>query len=331
MSKRILSMLLVICMALTLLPATAFAAEGNAGISPVVDSVITYQNLITFDANGGTVSPTATTTNKDSMLASLPAPTRNGYRFDGWFTEKSGGTQVKTNTVLTKDTVIYAHWTATSGGSYSGGSSGTTPIYPSTSANVDGKGEIISSKVTAETTNAIAQAKKAGKGTRANIVATNPTYVTPKTLQDMAAAAAKAGGTAWLFADSAANGNVMVRIYINAANAQSSKEKILLAGEVSGRSVEATQNKFVNFDNKMAVVSMAQQKAFPTSTEIAAKVDLTGLNTKTLHFYSYDKASDLYYPITAPSYCIDKSGYLHFTTTRAGDIVITDKPLALKK
>lgn len=124
---------------------------------------------------------------------------------------------------------------------------------------------------------------------------------------------------------------VVVRIAIQTANVQSSQETILLSGEVSGSSVEATQSKFVNFDNKIEVVSLAQQKPFAVRTEIAAKVDLNGLNTKTLHFYSYDKSNNLYYPISNSAYWVDENGYLHFNTTRAGDLIITDQPLVLKK
>lgn len=66
---------------------------------------------ITFDANGGTVSPTSATINVGDSLASLPTPVRNGYRFDGWYTSSTGGTQVTTTTTFSTSTTIYAHWT----------------------------------------------------------------------------------------------------------------------------------------------------------------------------------------------------------------------------
>ena len=64
---------------------------------------------VTFDANGGSVNPSSATT-KDGKLESLPTPTRGGYDFLGWYTEKDGGEKVITDTVFTKDTTIYAHW-----------------------------------------------------------------------------------------------------------------------------------------------------------------------------------------------------------------------------
>ena len=72
---------------------------------------------ITFDGNGGT--PTA-----DSMqttgqrLASLPGASRSEHSFDGWYTERNGGTRITTQTVFPGDTTVYAHWT------YTGGSGG---------------------------------------------------------------------------------------------------------------------------------------------------------------------------------------------------------------
>ena len=36
---------------------------------------------------------------------------RSGYKFDGWYTELSGGSQITTDTVFNKNTTVYAHWT----------------------------------------------------------------------------------------------------------------------------------------------------------------------------------------------------------------------------
>ncbi|WP_320988725.1 InlB B-repeat-containing protein, partial [Hungatella sp.] len=69
----------------------------------------------------------AGTTGKDGKLKSLPIPTRSGnYRFDGWFSEENGGTQVTTDTVFKEDSTIYAHWTYTGGTGGSGGGTGGT-------------------------------------------------------------------------------------------------------------------------------------------------------------------------------------------------------------
>ena len=72
--------------------------------------------IVTFDGNGGTPSVGSMTTT-DQKLTSLPSASRNGsYSFDGWYTEKSGGTKITTATVFSANTTVYAHWTYTDGG-----------------------------------------------------------------------------------------------------------------------------------------------------------------------------------------------------------------------
>ena len=84
---------------------------------------------ITFNGNGGVPSVTSMTT-IDQKLPELPTATRSGsYSFDGWYTEKNGGTKITTATLFDKDTTVYAHWTYT--GSTGGGGGGVT-TYPIT-------------------------------------------------------------------------------------------------------------------------------------------------------------------------------------------------------
>jgi uncharacterized protein (TIGR02145 family)/uncharacterized repeat protein (TIGR02543 family) len=69
---------------------------------------------ITFNANGGTISPTFGKTGDDGKLDSLPTPTRSGYTFDGWYTAATGGTTVTISNVYSANTTIYARWTSES-------------------------------------------------------------------------------------------------------------------------------------------------------------------------------------------------------------------------
>ena len=83
---------------------------------------------ITFDANGGSVTPANAVTGAGGKLTSLPTPTRSGsYSFDGWYTAASGGTKITTDSVFSANTTVYAHWTYT-GGSSSGGGVSTYAI-----------------------------------------------------------------------------------------------------------------------------------------------------------------------------------------------------------
>ena len=67
---------------------------------------------VTFDGNDGTPSVGSMTTTKQK-LTSLPDASRSKHNFNGWYTEKSGGTKITTDTVFSANTTVYAHWTHT--------------------------------------------------------------------------------------------------------------------------------------------------------------------------------------------------------------------------
>ena len=82
----------------------------------ITDGSISY--TVTFDANGGSVSPASASVSAGGTLSSLPTPTHSGsYSFVGWYTAPAGGTQVTTSSVFNSNTTIYAQWAYT-GGSY---------------------------------------------------------------------------------------------------------------------------------------------------------------------------------------------------------------------
>jgi len=67
---------------------------------------------VTFDPNGGTVSPNSKKVNYNSTYGDLPTPARDGYSFSGWFTSASGGSMVTSGSTVTvlEDQTLYAHW-----------------------------------------------------------------------------------------------------------------------------------------------------------------------------------------------------------------------------
>ena len=83
MKKRILSILLLCCMVLTMLPTAAFAAGG--AVRPA-DTQYTY--TLHYDANGGSGAPPSeskiSSEYQASFLISDKIPTRDGYTFKGW-------------------------------------------------------------------------------------------------------------------------------------------------------------------------------------------------------------------------------------------------------
>ena len=67
---------------------------------------------VSFDANGGTVSPTSKQIVSGQTYGTLPTPTRSGYTFLDWFDAQSGGNPVKSSNTVTKTTnhTLFAHW-----------------------------------------------------------------------------------------------------------------------------------------------------------------------------------------------------------------------------
>ena len=106
MKKRILSILLLCCMVLTLLPTTAFAADE----SPAVTNV-----TVTFDSAGG--SEVAPQSVPQGQPAQRPAdPVKEGYTFIGWYDKNDLDNKYYNmpewnfRYSVTKDMVLVAQW-----------------------------------------------------------------------------------------------------------------------------------------------------------------------------------------------------------------------------
>ena len=67
---------------------------------------------VSLDANGGAVEPNDKTVIYTGTYGELPVPTREGYDFEGWFTQKEDGEKVEDTTVVatTEEHTLYAHW-----------------------------------------------------------------------------------------------------------------------------------------------------------------------------------------------------------------------------
>ena len=109
------------------------------------------------------------------------------------------------------------------------------------------------------------------------------------------------------------------------------KGEVMLSGYVKGNIVDNRKAFFEKwFKNKVQVIHFDQAEPWGQPVEIAAKLDLTGMDTSSLYFYSYDSKANTYQRIKKPAYWIDKNGYLHFTTEMAGAIIISKGPLDRK-
>lgn len=67
---------------------------------------------ISFNANGGSVSPSVKTIKVGESYGNLPTPSRDGYVFDGWYTASQDGSRITSSTVATKNQTLYAYWSA---------------------------------------------------------------------------------------------------------------------------------------------------------------------------------------------------------------------------
>jgi len=94
-----------------MVPETSYANNTKTLTFTVTGASVT----VTYNANGGTVSPASKTVVQGGTYGTLPTPTRAGYTFQGWYTLATGGTLVTASTVVTQNVnhQIYAQWVAT--------------------------------------------------------------------------------------------------------------------------------------------------------------------------------------------------------------------------
>ncbi len=71
------------------------------------------QITITFDANDGSCDTESVNIPVGGTITELPEATRDGYAFDGWYTEANGGTKITTATTFSEGKTVYAHWVRT--------------------------------------------------------------------------------------------------------------------------------------------------------------------------------------------------------------------------
>ena len=88
--------------------------DGISDFGKAVSGSRAYADItVTFNPNGGSVSPTSKTYSPTKTYGSLPTPTRTGYGFDGWYTSSGGGAKVTTSSAVpTSAHTLWAHWTA---------------------------------------------------------------------------------------------------------------------------------------------------------------------------------------------------------------------------
>jgi uncharacterized repeat protein (TIGR02543 family) len=97
---------------------TANEDEGNTADDDVVDDdevgIIVY-----YDENGGTIDQDIydKIVYPGKTYGELPTASRAGFEFRGWFDKRSGGTQIKEDSICNaqEDVILYAHWKSSGG------------------------------------------------------------------------------------------------------------------------------------------------------------------------------------------------------------------------
>ena len=112
---------------------TKYFDKDGKGINPWNEDAdtILYANwtannyTLTYNANGGSVTPATKTITFDQKYGTLTKSTRPGYVFDGWYTQASGGSVVNENTIhkvnasgKADNVTIYAHYRECKAGYY---------------------------------------------------------------------------------------------------------------------------------------------------------------------------------------------------------------------
>ncbi|MCL2050511.1 MAG: hypothetical protein FWG91_02090 [Lachnospiraceae bacterium] len=121
---------------------------------------------------------------------------------------------------------------------------------------------------------------------------------------------------------------VRINIYDPLKASISAGPSLAISGQTSGDEVTKKVNTFQKFfQNDIKMVSLDHQGNFGHDVRIAAKVDVSRMNTSNLYFYSYSAKTNRYIRIERTNYKIDANGYVHFSTDVGGDIIISDGPL----
>ncbi len=98
-------------------PTAGSKIEADTEVSANADTILyaRWERIlvkVSYDANGGTATDVSLLLGLGENYV-LPSAERTYYNFDGWYTEKNGGTKVTSDTAVTtaNEHILYAHWT----------------------------------------------------------------------------------------------------------------------------------------------------------------------------------------------------------------------------
>ena len=123
-------------------------------------------------------------------------------------------------------------------------------------------------------------------------------------------------------------GAIETRLYVYPARATKAFSAVARLDDATVSGVRSTFGNW--FKNRVAVIWLGQSDGYGMSVQVATKLNLSGMDTTKLYFYTYSSSTNSYAPIASPSYWIDGSGYLHFTTTVGNYVIVSEGALTSK-
>ena len=98
----------------------------TANVTLYAKWTITWSFTVSFNSNGGTTVDSQTVSFKN-MVSQPASPTKSGYTFGGWYSDRELAVPFDFNTPIRADATLYAKWTANSTGNSSGNDNPSTP------------------------------------------------------------------------------------------------------------------------------------------------------------------------------------------------------------
>ena len=68
--------------------------------------------LVSFETNGGNSIEAESVLENEKAVKPISNPTKDGYKFDNWYTDNTFATEWEFTNPITKNTILYAKWTA---------------------------------------------------------------------------------------------------------------------------------------------------------------------------------------------------------------------------
>lgn len=295
---------------------------GNVGIASVT-ATATYTAgptlyTVTFDANGGSVTPASATQASAGAAVTLPTPTWSGYNCTGWFTATSGGTKrgdAGGSYTPTASETIHAQWSAKTYSNYRTLCSTTDPSLSVSPASLNELDYIVG---------AGPSAAKSFSMSGSNLESGTLTVTAPTNFQ-----VSKASGSGWAssITFTGVSGTLAATtVYVRLATGKS-------AGEYSG-------NVSISGCGLESAVNVVLSGTVYTPTITASPASITGWNaitgsapspaTKAVEVTGVHLKADISVSLTSGSdyFSIDKSSFAQTSGSASGTITISVKAAA---